>query len=281
LGPATDGLKVDFVAYSEATYSGGIFSIGVVFIQWTVDTEDTEYWSTEAMPPFSAGQASGCAAPSTYRSKLVALTALIFFSAHSQLVHAQSVRNPHLNNAAEPLGSTLLSPPSVKTVTTSTIISSAGVSNATKSSVNTFSSSTKIKTLAVRPTIAQHSANGIESFNMNLQTFDAALGRIQAPSITLSQAQDQPFLVEDKTFADFASAGAYACDLQMTGCQQAAGQSKKKGNAKDAVAFSAADCTSQKAQCNAAQTTAPFQTFIMEDMGPDPLDSDWELLCAP
>jgi hypothetical protein len=35
------------------------------------------------------------------------------------------------------------------------------------------------------------------------------------------------------------------------------------------------------AQCNEAQIDAPFQTFNLEDIGPDPLDPEFELLCAP
>jgi hypothetical protein len=34
------------------------------------------------------------------------------------------------------------------------------------------------------------------------------------------------------------------------------------------------------AQCKEAQLGAPFQTFSLEDMGPDPLNGEFELLCA-
>ena len=34
------------------------------------------------------------------------------------------------------------------------------------------------------------------------------------------------------------------------------------------------------AQCKEAQVGAPFQTFMLEDMGPDPLNGEYELLCA-
>jgi hypothetical protein len=34
------------------------------------------------------------------------------------------------------------------------------------------------------------------------------------------------------------------------------------------------------AQCKEAQSGAPFQTFNLEDMGPDPLNGKFELLCA-
>ena len=41
------------------------------------------------------------------------------------------------------------------------------------------------------------------------------------------------------------------------------------------------ELTNVLAQCHEAQLDAPFQTFNLEDIGPDPLDPEFELLCAP
>jgi hypothetical protein len=45
--------------------------------------------------------------------------------------------------------------------------------------------------------------------------------------------------------------------------------------------ISVADCDAQKTACNAAQKNAPFQSFNLENVGPDPAMPDFDLLCAP
>jgi hypothetical protein len=45
--------------------------------------------------------------------------------------------------------------------------------------------------------------------------------------------------------------------------------------------ISVADCNAQKTACNTAQKNAPFQSFNLENVGPDPAMPDFDLLCAP
>lgn len=45
--------------------------------------------------------------------------------------------------------------------------------------------------------------------------------------------------------------------------------------------ISIADCEAQRAACNTAQKNAPFQSFNLENVGPDPAMPDFDLLCAP
>jgi hypothetical protein len=40
-------------------------------------------------------------------------------------------------------------------------------------------------------------------------------------------------------------------------------------------------CQSQMTQCNAVVRAAPFQTFNLVNVGPDPNMPDFDLLCAP
>ena len=40
-------------------------------------------------------------------------------------------------------------------------------------------------------------------------------------------------------------------------------------------------CDGQLTACNLAQKNAPFQTFALENLGPDPASPDFDLLCAP
>jgi len=41
-----------------------------------------------------------------------------------------------------------------------------------------------------------------------------------------------------------------------------------------------ADCDTQRTSCNTAQKNAPFQSFDLENVGPDPAMPDFDLLCA-
>lgn len=40
-------------------------------------------------------------------------------------------------------------------------------------------------------------------------------------------------------------------------------------------------CMSQMTQCNTVQRSAPFQTFNLVNVGPDPSMPEYDLLCAP
>lgn len=57
--------------------------------------------------------------------------------------------------------------------------------------------------------------------------------------------------------------------------------SEKVGPNKPGSVLSVADCDAQKTACNAAQKNAPFQSFNLENVGPDPEMPEFDLLCAP
>ncbi|KAF2672589.1 hypothetical protein BT63DRAFT_131398 [Microthyrium microscopicum] len=128
---------------------------------------------------------------------------------------------------------------------------------------------------------------------LDLQSFTGALGGVKAPSITMSGVSSQPFAVEKMTFGDFTTASMKTCEMQRTMCQQAAGRegTQPTGSAKTSAkpksgvgpntAFDASDCDTQLTQCQTAQKSAPFQTFNLDNLGVDPNDSDYELLCMP
>jgi len=221
------------------------------------------------MPPRSSGMSAWYQGmlPST----LSVLTTVCFLLAHPStpsLVSAlappsnSSIRDPHFNVAsAKPLSLTLNS-----AIRSSAIASSASPPPSQPTSL--------------------HAANSFQ-YALNLQSFSEALGGIPAPSITLSDQPSMPFLVNSKTFADFESAGTYACSIQMQNCEEVAANATQtavatghNGGGKTTAQFSVADCTNQNNQCTQAQTDAPFQTFNLEDMGPDPLDPEYELMCA-
>lgn len=56
---------------------------------------------------------------------------------------------------------------------------------------------------------------------------------------------------------------------------------EKAGPTKTGSAPSIADCDTQKIACNAAQKNAPFQSFNLENVGPDPDMPEFDLFCAP
>jgi hypothetical protein len=45
--------------------------------------------------------------------------------------------------------------------------------------------------------------------------------------------------------------------------------------------FTVNDCDKQLTACKTAQKSAAVQSFNLEDLGPDPNDPDFELLCEP
>lgn len=57
--------------------------------------------------------------------------------------------------------------------------------------------------------------------------------------------------------------------------------SEKAGPNKPENSLSVADCDAQKTACNTAQKNAPFQSFDLENVGPDPDMPEFDLLCAP
>lgn len=57
--------------------------------------------------------------------------------------------------------------------------------------------------------------------------------------------------------------------------------SEKAGPNKPGSSLSVADCDAQKTACVAAQKNAPFQSFNLENVGPDPEMPEFDLLCAP
>ncbi|TID15628.1 hypothetical protein E2P81_ATG07786 [Venturia nashicola] len=56
---------------------------------------------------------------------------------------------------------------------------------------------------------------------------------------------------------------------------------EKAGPNKPKSSLSISDCDAQKNACNAAQKNAPFQSFNLENVGPDPEMPEFDLLCAP
>lgn len=56
---------------------------------------------------------------------------------------------------------------------------------------------------------------------------------------------------------------------------------EKAGPTKPGTGVSIADCDAQKTSCIAAQKNAPFQSFNLENVGPDPEMPEFDLLCAP
>ncbi|KAE9989420.1 hypothetical protein EG327_002689 [Venturia inaequalis] len=57
--------------------------------------------------------------------------------------------------------------------------------------------------------------------------------------------------------------------------------SEKAGPNKSGSSPSIDDCNAQKNACNAAQKNAPFQSFNLENLGPDPEMPEFDLFCAP
>ncbi|KAI6781125.1 uncharacterized protein J7T54_002481 [Emericellopsis cladophorae] len=86
----------------------------------------------------------------------------------------------------------------------------------------------------------------------DIQSFTGSLGKAIEP-IEFSGDDARPFLVGGSTFGNFAAAAARSCDRQFNGCANVA-------NAGGAD-FTVADCSAQKDQCTAAQSTAPVQSF--------------------
>ncbi|KZM20103.1 uncharacterized protein EKO05_0007497 [Ascochyta rabiei] len=126
----------------------------------------------------------------------------------------------------------------------------------------------------------------------DLQTFDAALGGVRASSITNSGVPDRPFAVDGNYFSDFQSAAQRSCDEQFQGCQLLAngqgqdgqGKGKGKGKGKGGAGPLTVDmCNQQKEKCTAAQQQARVQDFKTgvpsTNIGPDPLFSDFDLIC--
>ncbi|KAF2420565.1 hypothetical protein EJ08DRAFT_673168 [Tothia fuscella] len=118
----------------------------------------------------------------------------------------------------------------------------------------------------------------------DLQTFDGKLGGVEAPAIVMSNTKDRPFSVQGDTFPDFQTAAQRTCDKQHTGCSNAAnndGGGKGKRARQNRDNLTTKQCDDQLTACNAAQKSAPFQTFSLENLGPDPANADFDLLCAP
>ncbi|KAL5380449.1 hypothetical protein DPSP01_007771 [Paraphaeosphaeria sporulosa] len=111
----------------------------------------------------------------------------------------------------------------------------------------------------------------------NLQTFDSALGGVQASPIEKSGDSKRPFSVDGDTFPDFDTAGQRSCDNQFQGCSKKANESGNKGG------FKVSDCDDQKGKCNDAQKSATvkdFQTSVAStNIGPDPDFPDFDLIC--
>jgi len=100
---------------------------------------------------------------------------------------------------------------------------------------------------------------------------------------------------------DAAAASQARAQATATGVRRAGTGSRGTGDLAvvDVAPFSGSDCDEQKstcsvttsrsncvltwdtAACDNAQRNAPFQTFALESLGADPLDPDFELLCAP
>ncbi|KAF1986628.1 hypothetical protein K402DRAFT_404339 [Aulographum hederae CBS 113979] len=106
----------------------------------------------------------------------------------------------------------------------------------------------------------------------NLQTFNGTLGGIPAPAIGRSADGERPFEVEGDDFPDFDSAAQRTCDKQFTRCQGVA--NRARGDA-----LRAQDCGDQRTRCIAAQNVAQQQTFPTENIGADPLDPEFDLVC--
>ncbi|KAG9199614.1 hypothetical protein G6514_008274 [Epicoccum nigrum] len=133
----------------------------------------------------------------------------------------------------------------------------------------------------------------------DLQSFSGSLGGVRASSIMNSGIPDRPFQVEGANFPDFESAAMRSCDEQFDGCQRMANakggggggggggsadaDKAKKGKARDeAGKLTVNMCDEQKNSCKQTQQTAEVKDFsprASENIGPDPLFPDFDLIC--
>ncbi|CAO2655978.1 Nn.00g047810.m01.CDS01 [Neocucurbitaria sp. VM-36] len=99
-------------------------------------------------------------------------------------------------------------------------------------------------TLLILSVAALSSARVLRVRQANAQTFNGALGGIEATPIVDSGNADRPFQVKDATFVNLGAALQRSCDQQFNACANAA-----NGGTGD---FSTQECQAQKDQCSAA-----------------------------
>jgi len=74
--------------------------------------------------------------------------------------------------------------------------------------------------------------------------------------------------------------GGIASNAKSNAADADAADPKQNGASKG-TGISIQQCEDQRTSCNAAQKTAPFQTFSLDNLGPDPAMPEFDLLCAP